>query len=46
MLTMAQIQYIKYLRDKKDKSIMEIAERVDAGALPRSMPTEKTGAYL
>ncbi|MBT9162475.1 MAG: hypothetical protein DDT27_01033 [Dehalococcoidia bacterium] len=29
MLTMAQIQYIKYLRDKKDKSIMEIAETVD-----------------
>ncbi|MCL0080568.1 IS21 family transposase [Dehalococcoidia bacterium] len=29
MLTMVQIQYIKHLRDKKDKSIMEIAETVD-----------------
>ncbi|MBT9143524.1 MAG: hypothetical protein DDT32_01716 [Syntrophomonadaceae bacterium] len=28
MLTMAQIQYIKYLRDKKDKSIAKISALV------------------
>ncbi|MBT9149561.1 MAG: hypothetical protein AAGB97_00740 [Dehalococcoidia bacterium] len=44
MLTMAQIQYIKHLRDKKDKGIAEIAEIVDAGAQLRSTPTGKTGA--